>query len=1741
MRRRRYDGIFFIISWMVWSQAAAQQSNSTTTTLIVTSQVLGAAYPVDSSGTECAAETYLATPCACFGGAARRAAFLEDDDVVGIDMGGYFFGSGLFYETFEGGGSARLFKASGYAARGLNSRDFSVDDSALASHLNASGVPTVASNFNATFLDDVVVPFAVSGGVAVASLLDDDAGGGNLLSFERSVIDILGQLQGTDELRVVLIPGGIPETDVIELLPAEGHEHEDSLDRQESAVVAIAAKFPFDVVVLDGSTELGARFSTPRIIESWLNGEVAVVATPAAADRGTRIARIRVMSRDGFYNSATVEEIVLDCDDVPREASRQLLDDLKAEVDADIATRPVGWIDDDLQEVGCIRNSVVEDDGGPECGCAVAECDVGNLAADAVRWLASTDVALVLGADLGDARIERYQVTAGAMLSVAPFLGDEIVVVRDVTGQQLKSVIEASFATELRCPTSRNESSVLQVSAGLEVTWFYDTEATPLLGDVFFEGTVVDDDEVFDVATSSDLLVQQQQQQQQHRCGAWLNNNNNNNNVKLGVPTFSAIVQYMSEVHGTPDSALVPSREYALPRISQLEDRSRVHVALLCGDDRFWLEHCDHAYHAITQIDNHHDGVFDDVLPNVKLTPHNFHIGCSEGRAYDGLVSLANQIAPDPISLVIAGCSNDVAEIGSVEARSRMAVDAPATGGDYVIISPGSTAPSLADDEAYPYVARITTPDSENGLGVARMAEFYGWGRVCVVHEDSLFATEMARAFVEKFRLSSPNFAGDEANEVLGGGRCVSTNAACELEIEDPITNQAVGISVSLRDFHGGRLNMTDVVLAVAETGAKIVLLAVFEALQEIYEAVSELDVNHGVGYAWISAFPSEDSLIDRATGETNNAAVDGAEGAVGFSERTPSYGEWNATTNYLDAWAEVSGLEGCEGDPLECCDQDRDYFCDFDGVDASVTGFGLYYADSVYLYASALHSLGETDATKLDPSVVYDRIKETAIDGATGHIVLEDASGDRLGVFDWLNLVVTYPSRNRRRKLSAVELQTGTAEFVVVGEYDAESDAVTKSQDVIFPGLTTNPPADRDPAVADGSSKNNNNNRTAARLNLIIFVLLGVIGSLCAAGLYAHYRRRTPMYDGDLDKLFRITRTFDPVSGLVQPLPKEDTSDYGREPPSRERSQDEKFDQRSEKEEDDEEHVVLLGRINTTAAAAATEEPPQPRLPHLARQFAVDAWYWLGDDDDDDAWHPYDEDLQNTITRAWRDFHEQVGHFLDDDENPSSRNLSSSSTFGGGAAAAAAAAGTPILTPHNSIEFELDGGAKHKIVFSADPTQVDFAHINTETFRTRPVKRRPLARRVSMTWYFEETPRKTQAEWEPEPEWTIPPLPGTAWRAFSDRAQPALSAAYASWLAGFSEPQVYLNDEWNRTSQFDAFKCYEVNVQTLVQTRVASGFERPIKIVFAKPPPTEATAAAELDGRLRATARPDRVGCDACLPLEIDDVVALKTTLGGGDVDDDGEWGLGVVVSDKTRRTPAGAREGYFPLACATKLVDLPAIKGLEAFRQPRWWDVGNGEPVQRRTVMRDSDEWRAVSDGFHLDDWSIHDVERIQDVFKWQQYGIAVSQVRKRSKTTSATADLFGSKVWLDHERVPVYHGTRRENVDKIIKGGFKPGFASPEARYGRGAYFAVASQRALFAQWATPDDDGIVHVFLCRIVSGKYRRGANADKDAGEDYDTTVDDTKQPQIFVTYDVQQAYPLYYVQLKNNLDPVSF
>ena len=89
-----------------------------------------------------------------------------------------------------------------------------------------------------------------------------------------------------------------------------------------------------------------------------------------------------------------------------------------------------------------------------------------------------------------------------------------------------------------------------------------------------------------------------------------------------------------------------------------------------------------------------------------------------------------------------------------------------------------------------------------------------------------------------------------------------------------------------------------------------------------------------------------------------------------------------------------------------------------------------------------------------------------------------------------------------------------------------------------------------------------------------------------------------------------------------------------------------------------------------------------------------------------------------------------------------------------------------------------------------------------------------------------------------------------------------------------------------------------------------------------------------------------------------------------------------------------------------------------------------------------------------------------------------------------------------------------------------------------YGKGAYFARDASYSSSTTYSRPNAQGVQHMFLAQVVIGEYCRGvqdalAPRARDGAVLFDSTVDDVRNPRIFVTYRDSQAYPDYLVKFR--------
>lgn len=1596
-----------------------------------------------------------------------------------MDLGSNFFGAGsLFYNEYEGLASAKYMRESGlYGARTLGLYDFMVDEEVLVRQLNESGVPVVASNLDVAGspLEDVVTQFAVvennMTGVttAVMSLIDTRIMGPYFApraqSYEfalSSVVVQLFQRPTPVDYVVILVVGGVPEDDVTELLSTI---QVDAGETAESdAIIAIARRFVgINLIVVDGTSSLGHMDFAA--IDN-IGGYKTFVMATTNATHGSQISEYQ---GSFFVGAKTVLD--LNCSAPEHNTTRFDLNEDKERVEANIEVAPAGFISKTVLASDCRDEK---------------ECFLGNLVADATRWYANVDIALIDDESLtGD--LVQFSLTREQVRNAVSHLADEIVVVREVLGARLRFVLQDAV--------TRND--MMQISKSLNISWSM-VGGNPVLADaVHVNGFLLDDTAYYSVAASESLW------NSRFPPVPWTER------WHLGVSHYDCVGEYMDLFHSAEASGLDPAEEYKNLRTKQTDPISLLHVAFFCGDNRdsvARLEDCDHAMHALRLLNGHTDGYHDELIPFVRFIPHIVYVDCASGGAYDALVQLVEALQQD-IFAVFTWCSTEAAELASLNARAQYRF---LGWNPYIVFAPASTATELEDELVYPFVVRLSTSDRGVSRATTDVFDEYKWKRAILVHDDTVWGRSSAQAFADAF---APNY-------ILGDGSCVADVDCGQSTFVD---DRSVGVPFSLAGLDAGDFTAYDIVNDIdgAGNGNIVVVAAQPRAQRALYAAAFREDVKIGVPFGWVTMWPTEDSFVSY-DGAVDFDALDGHEGVLGFIEHRPTYGlagNNDDTDSLFRLWQAVANKEACTNrELLPLMGTFRldvsDSYCDADGDPTTMSPHGLIFADAALILAIGVHR-----STHVTAEFVYDTIvggedvdPERAINypvpGASGSITITE-SGDRIGLLDLDNLQVfdtPIPARRLehsvqlgRRHSRDVVISGASADFRVVGSYAVEAnELVIEERAVIFPGGSTDPPRDHDPSLEGGSKKKNNNDVDTTIWLTIVAVLVVVVVAVC---LFARrYQQRTRRLNEQLNEASN-------VYFVEKPFKEQNVDDDGK---------------------------------NAKNNLADGEEIKEDVLTvELAeRSFERELWCWELDSGEappsgtrvvDERWVAYDDDVQDSLSELLHRYKQLT---------PEVRELYA---LGGDAAndyletADADEEGTFIhyhdtnKRPTVPTPIDRNEPVSYRYTFTTkgsdgDRTfQIDIAtmvQLSTQTNKMRNIRVVPGGREVTCDWYWKEDFRRLGA-WDAAMQ-----RPG-GWIKFKAKAQPPLSEAYRLYL---EDPErndsiVYFTADHEATDADDEYAHWQVDLSTMIQTNLRDrhkgrGCERRVwpflTTLGARP------TSGSLDGHTRYKI-PERLKEQPLLWLEANTRVLL--------LQQDDDWGYGTTL-DTHQPGP-----GWFPMDCV-KRADIPDAEAKLLARPHHWTKdqtalfvpLTNADVTttrEARLVPQNAEKERyTIVKLFDPAEYDVVSVKRIQNINLWRAY---VIQVINAQKAANHPVVLNGP---LEHR--PVFHGTDEKSVDSIAKRGFNRDYCSPHVMHGRGSYFATSASYSCRPQYAKPNGRQEQFVVVGRALESTPSADKDEESDIGDD-DSSISDTGTANrgILVVAEDHHAYPEYIVKFQ--------
>uniref|UniRef100_A0ABM0MQS4 Poly [ADP-ribose] polymerase n=1 Tax=Saccoglossus kowalevskii TaxID=10224 RepID=A0ABM0MQS4_SACKO len=224
-------------------------------------------------------------------------------------------------------------------------------------------------------------------------------------------------------------------------------------------------------------------------------------------------------------------------------------------------------------------------------------------------------------------------------------------------------------------------------------------------------------------------------------------------------------------------------------------------------------------------------------------------------------------------------------------------------------------------------------------------------------------------------------------------------------------------------------------------------------------------------------------------------------------------------------------------------------------------------------------------------------------------------------------------------------------------------------------------------------------------------------------------------------------------------------------------------------------------------------------------------------------------------------------------------------------------------------------------------------------------------------------------------------------------------------------------------------------------------------------------------------------------------------------------------------------------PTCTGSTTVAVAAAKGSSTYYVPDHWDLtgddyGDYRLVDIHPTGKTAREYNDVTTKFYK---TIPRTTRITRIVRVQNEELWDHHTRKERWMMKKNMD---RKVEERH----LFHGTRHEFVDAICQQNFdwRVSGTSSGTAYGKGSYFA---RDATYSHnYTRPDTNGIYQMFLARVLVGSYTAGnedlvkpppKNPSNPFGDSYDSCVNSTSDPSIYIIFDNSQTYPQYVISYK--------
>ncbi|XP_036953428.1 protein mono-ADP-ribosyltransferase PARP14-like isoform X1 [Acanthopagrus latus] len=209
-------------------------------------------------------------------------------------------------------------------------------------------------------------------------------------------------------------------------------------------------------------------------------------------------------------------------------------------------------------------------------------------------------------------------------------------------------------------------------------------------------------------------------------------------------------------------------------------------------------------------------------------------------------------------------------------------------------------------------------------------------------------------------------------------------------------------------------------------------------------------------------------------------------------------------------------------------------------------------------------------------------------------------------------------------------------------------------------------------------------------------------------------------------------------------------------------------------------------------------------------------------------------------------------------------------------------------------------------------------------------------------------------------------------------------------------------------------------------------------------------------------------------------------------------------------------------------KVVELQRkdLKAADDAALPSTWADMKGGRLKLFPLAAGSNEYNDVEKELRKTGLRVNiiQIERVQNISLWKSYQQVKTDLEVKNKHTNNERQLF--------------HGTGPKSIDLINKQGFNRSYAGQHAAmYGNGSYFAVDPSYSAQG-YAKPDARGQKRMYLARVLVGDFTQGRSGmivppvrnTGNAADLYDSVVDNTANPSMFIVFSDTQAYPEYLI-----------